>query len=38
LTIKRDTIKKILDKHSISNWRARRRPFLTEVNAAKRLA
>jgi hypothetical protein len=35
---KRDTIKRILKRHSITNWRARRRPFLTEINAAKRLA
>jgi len=32
------TIKKILKEYSIINWRARRRPFLTETNAAKRLA
>jgi hypothetical protein len=35
---KKDTVKKILKKHGICNWRARRRPLLTEVNAAKRLA
>jgi hypothetical protein len=38
LTIKKTTIKSILTQHSITNWRARRRPFLTETNAAKRLA
>lgn len=32
------TIKKILKEHGIGNWRVKRRPFLTEVNAAKRLA
>jgi hypothetical protein len=37
LSIKRDAIKKILKRHSIINWRARCRPFLTEANAAKRL-
>jgi DDE superfamily endonuclease/Transposase len=34
----RSTIKKILVEHGIHNWRARRRPFLTEENAAIRLA
>ena len=38
LTIKRGTIKSILSRHGITNWRARRRPLLTEENAAKRLA
>ena len=38
LKIKRDTVKRILKKYGIVNWRARRRPFLTEKNAAKRLA
>jgi transposase len=38
LTIKKTTIKSILTRHGITNWRARRRPFLTEANAAKRLA
>jgi hypothetical protein len=38
LSIHRDAIKRILSRHGIINWRARRRPFLTEVNAAKRLA
>jgi hypothetical protein len=38
LFIKRDTIKKILKRYSNINWRAGRRPFLTEENAAKRLA
>jgi hypothetical protein len=31
-------IKRSLVKHGIHNWRARRRPFLTEENAAIRLA
>jgi hypothetical protein len=38
LTIKSGTIKSILSQHGITNWRARRRPLLTEANAAKRLA
>ena len=38
LACSRSTIKKILDEHGIHNWRAKRRPFLTEKNAAKRLA
>jgi hypothetical protein len=38
LSIKRTTIKTILSEHGITNWRARRRPLLTEANAAKRLA
>ena len=38
LKIKRTTIKKILKRHGIINWRARRRPFLTKANAVKRLA
>jgi hypothetical protein len=38
LSCSRNTIKKILAEYSIINWRARRRPFLTEKNAAKRLA
>jgi hypothetical protein len=38
LSIKRTTIKTILSQHGIINWRARRRPLLTEANAAKRLA
>jgi IS30 family transposase len=38
LTIKKTTIKSILTQYSITNWRTRRRPFLTETNAAKRLA
>jgi hypothetical protein len=32
------TLKTILKKHGISNWRAKRRPELTEEHAAKRLA
>jgi hypothetical protein len=35
---KKDIIKRILKRHSITNWRARRWPFLTEINEAKRLA
>jgi hypothetical protein len=31
-------IKKILKRHGITNWKARRRPILTEAHAAKRLA
>jgi Transposase len=38
LIIKRGTIRSILSRHGITNWRARRRPLLTEANAAKRLA
>ena len=38
LSIKRTTIKSILSQHGITNWRARRRPLLTEANVAKRLA
>jgi len=32
------TIHRFLDLYSISNWRAKRRPYLTEEVAAKRLA
>ncbi|KAG9244278.1 hypothetical protein BJ878DRAFT_567709 [Calycina marina] len=35
---KRDTVRKILAEHGIANWKAKRRPFLTEEYAAKRLA
>jgi hypothetical protein len=38
LSIKKTTIKTILTRYSITNWRAKRRPLLTEANAAKRLA
>ena len=38
LNIKKDTVKKILKQYGIINWRARRRPHLTEKNAKKRLA
>ena len=38
LSFSHQTIKKILAKHGIVNWRARRRPFLTEEMAAARLA
>lgn len=37
LGCKTTTVKKILKQHGIANWRAKRRPFLTEANAAKRL-
>ena len=37
LSIKRTTIKKILKKYRIINWRARRRLYLTEANVKKRL-
>ena len=33
----KSTIKRIFVKHGIHNWRARRRPILTEENAVKRL-
>jgi transposase len=32
------TLKRILKKHGITNWRAKQRPALTEEHAAKRLA
>jgi hypothetical protein len=38
LTYKRSTVKKILKKHGIYNWRAKKRPELTEAHALKRLA
>ena len=38
ITLCNTTLKTILSKHSISNWRAKRRPELTEEVAAKRLA
>jgi transposase len=38
LTCKKTTVRKILKEHGITNWKAKRRPFLTEKNAAKRLA
>jgi hypothetical protein len=38
LGIKKTTIKKILRQYGIVNWRARKRPSLTEKNAADRLA
>jgi hypothetical protein len=38
MTCSKSTIKKILVKHGIHNWIARRQPFLTEANAAVRLA
>jgi hypothetical protein len=38
LTFSKSTLKKILKKHGIANWRAKRRPFLTPAHAAKRLA
>jgi hypothetical protein len=38
LSCKRETVKKILKRHGITNWRCKRRPELTEAHAAKRLA
>jgi transposase len=38
LKCSKTTIKRILKEHGISNWRARKRPELTEENALKRLA
>ena len=38
LGCKKTTVRKILKEHGITNWKAKRRPFLTEANAAKRLA
>ena len=34
----KNTVKKILLKHGIKNWKCKRRPFLTPKNAAARLA
>jgi len=36
--IKKDTIKRILKHHGITNWCAKRRPTLTDAYVAKRLA
>jgi hypothetical protein len=38
LSYKPTTVKKILKKHSICNWRAKKRPELTEAHALTRLA
>jgi transposase InsO family protein len=38
LNCKTSTVKKILKKYGIANWKCKKRPFLTEVHAAKRLA
>ena len=38
LSCKPTTVKKILKKHGISNWRAKKRPELTEAHALARLA
>jgi len=38
LTCKRSTVKKILKRHSVINWRAKKRPELTEAHALARLA
>jgi hypothetical protein len=38
VTFKKGTIKKILKEHGIKNWKCKRRPFLTQKNANKRLA
>lgn len=38
VSCKKTTIKKILKEHGMANWRAKRRPELTEAHALKRLA
>jgi len=38
LKCKTSTVKKILKKHGIANWKCKKRPFLTEAHAVKRLA
>lgn len=38
VTCKKSTIKKILKAHGIKNWKCKRRHFLTQKNANKRLA
>jgi hypothetical protein len=38
LRCKPTTVKKILKRHGICNWRAKKRPELTEANVLKRLA
>lgn len=38
VTCSTSTLKRILKTHGISNWRAKRRPFVTDIVAAKRLA
>jgi hypothetical protein len=38
LGCRKSTVKKILAKYGIANWRAKKRPLLTEEHAAKRLA
>jgi len=38
LEISTTTIKKIMKRYGITNWKAKRRPFLTEKHAATRLA
>ena len=38
LRCKRETVKKILKRHSIANWRAKKRLELIEAYALKRLA
>ena len=37
VSCKKNTIKKILKEHSIKNWKCKRRLFLTQKNANKRL-
>jgi hypothetical protein len=37
LSYKTSIVKKILKKHRILNWKCKKRPFLTEAHAAKRL-
>ena len=38
LACSKSTIRKVSKEHGIINWKAKRRPFLTEKNAAARLA
>ena len=38
VTCSRETIRKVFKEHHITHWKAKRRPFLTDSNAAKRLA
>jgi hypothetical protein len=38
LSCSKSTLKKILKRHGITNWRCKKRPELTEAHVAKRLA
>ena len=38
LSCKKNTVKKILKEHGIKNWKCKKRPYLTQKNANKRLA